>query len=172
MESKRVLLFHIVLKHIREGHITAGQCHWCCPRIWEKSASTRGTSGQFPSCQMRQIPSLVVCLSMRVGYGGQLQLWALGAAVKQQVNPNDGKSGPGWELGASLCGHPITHLLKASSWKVLESLCHHGPLPLPDSFLILLGSRVTGRGVSSEESSYYAVLPTTLSWTDIPPTCG
>lgn len=70
----------------------------------------------------------------------QLQLWGLGAAIKQ-VSTNAGESGSGWELGAALCGHPIIHLFKESSWKVLESLWHHGPpLPSPSSFSILLGN--------------------------------
>lgn len=48
------------------------------------------------------------------GKGYQLQLWGLGAAIKQ-VNANDAESGPGWELGVTLCGHPITHLFKEST---------------------------------------------------------
>lgn len=48
------------------------------------------------------------------GTGCQLQLWGLGAAIKQ-VNANDAESGPDWELGGTLCGHPITHLFKEST---------------------------------------------------------
>ena len=67
VESERVSLFHVVLNRSREGHIAAGLRHQHCPRTWERSASTCGASGQFPLCQMRQIPSLIICLSTGVG---------------------------------------------------------------------------------------------------------
>lgn len=49
VESKRVFIFHVVLNHSEEGHITAGLCYKHCPRTWERSTSTQSTLGLFPS---------------------------------------------------------------------------------------------------------------------------